>query len=94
MDLKIGMVKRTCEFLNLMKSRNVPIKCIHLDPVGEILLSNLECRALIGKLFNSSNSNNLAELAFPFLSGKARAMMSAAFIPSKIHRGDTLCNAT
>ena len=28
METKIGMVKRTCEFLHLMKTRNVPIKCI------------------------------------------------------------------
>ena len=35
MDLKIGMVEQTCKFLNLMKSRNVPIKCIRLDPADE-----------------------------------------------------------
>ena len=88
------MVERTCEFLNLMKSRNVPIKCIRLDPAGEnsalqSRVQSVDWQSLqpIKFEFTSRETlqhNNLAMLAFPFLLGKARAMMSAAFIPSNV----------
>ena len=34
-ETKSGMVKPTCKWLNKMKDRGIPIKCIHMDPGGE-----------------------------------------------------------
>ena len=35
-DIKSGMVKWTCEFLHKMKSKEIPVLVIHLDPAGKI----------------------------------------------------------
>ena len=92
---KIGMIECTCEFLNLMKTQNIPIKCIRLDPAGEnsalkarVQSADWQSWQPIKFEFTSretSQHSNLAKLAFPFLSGKAQAMMSAAFIPVESH---------
>ena len=34
---KSGMVEPTCEFLNKMKARGIPVKTIRMDPGGENL---------------------------------------------------------
>jgi hypothetical protein len=90
-DSKAGMVEPTCELLHVLKSKGLPVTKIRLDPAGENV--KLEKRAKsadwailqpIDFEFTSRDSpqhNCLAELAFPNLAGKARAMMSAAHCP-------------
>jgi hypothetical protein len=90
-DSKTGMVESACELLNVLKSKGLPVTKIRLDPAGENV--KLEKRAKssdwailqpIDFEFTSrdtSQHNCLAELAFPNLAGKARAMMSAAHCP-------------
>jgi hypothetical protein len=81
-DSKSGMVEPTCELLNVLKSKGLPVKKIRLDPAGENV--KLEKRAKSTDwaiLFTSRDTpqhNCLAELAFPNLAGKSCAMMSAA----------------
>ena len=91
---KSAMVERTCEFMNVMKNRKIPIKTIRLDPAGENL--KLEKRAQsaawqslqpVSFEFTSRDTpqhNSLAEVSFPYLAGKARAMMSAAHVPDTV----------
>ena len=91
-DSKTGMVEPTCKLLYyVLKSNGLPVTKIRLDPVGENV--KLEKRAKssdwailqpIDFEFTSRDTpqhNCLAELAFPNLAGKARAMMSAAHCP-------------
>ena len=92
-DTKSGMVENTCEFMHKMKTRGMAIKIIRLDPAGEN--HKLEKRA--GSVdwkpiqpvefeFTSRDTpqhNNLAELAFPYLAGRSRAMMGAAHVPDE-----------
>ena len=91
-DTKSGMVECTCKFLNAIKSRGIPVLYIRLDPAGENL--KLEKRAMsidwaslqpLEFEFTSRDTpqhNNLAELAFLYLAGKARVMMGASNIPN------------
>ena len=90
-DTKRRMIENICEFLSKMKTRGMAIKIIRLDPAGENV--KLEKRAesvdwkpiqLVEFDFTSrdtSQHNNLAELAFPYLAGRSRAMMGAAHVP-------------
>ena len=91
---KKGMVERTCEFMHKMKQRGIPISKIRLDPAGE----NKELENRVGSVawkplqpvdfeFTSRDTpqhNNLAELSFPYIAGKARAMMGAAHVPDDV----------
>ena len=91
---KRGMVERTCEFMHKMKQRGIPISIIRLDPAGE----NKELENRVGSVewkplqpvdfeFTSRDTpqhNNLAELSFPYIAGKARAMMGAAHVPDDV----------
>ena len=91
---KNGMVEPTCEFLHKLKSRGIPVKIIRLDPGGENL--KLEKRAAsvdwkelqpLDFEFTSRDTpqhNSLAETSFPYIAGKARAMMGAAHVPTDI----------
>jgi hypothetical protein len=91
---KSEMVERTCEHLNKMKSRGIPVRYIRLDPAGENhklakRAANSEWAALqpLDFEFTSRDTpqhNSLAELAFPYLAGKARAMMGAAMVPEDV----------
>ena len=77
-----------------MKQHSTPKHVIRLDPAGEN--QSLETRTQsvdwapiqpVVFQFTSCEmpqQNNLVELAFPYLLGKARAMMGAAFIPLEI----------
>ena len=90
---KSGMVERTCEFLHKIKSHEILVLHIHLDPAGENL--KLEKRASsfdwtplqpLEFEFTSQDTpqhNNLVELAFPYLAGQASAMMGATNVSSK-----------
>jgi hypothetical protein len=85
---KAGMVEPTCELLNVLKSKGLPVTKIHLDPAGENAKLEKQAKSAdwvilqpIDFEFTSRDTpqhNCLAELAFPNLAGKARAMMSAA----------------
>ena len=80
--------------MHKIKSRGIPVLFIWLDPAGENL--KLEKRASsvdwtplqpLEFEFTSRDTpqhNNLAELAFPYLAGRARAMIGAANIPNDI----------
>ena len=88
---KNEMVETTCEFFNLLKSRDIPVLKVRLDPAGEN--HALEKRAQTADWaglqpiifeFTSRDTpqhNALAELAFPYLSGLARSMMNGAYVP-------------
>ncbi len=88
---KIGMVERTCEFMNKMKARGVPIRCIRLDLGGENIalekrVQSVDWQGLQPVEFeftsrDTPQHNSLAELGFPNMSGKARALMGSANVP-------------
>ena len=88
---KVGMVERTCEQLHKFKTRGIGVRYIRLDPAGENMkLAKQACSSDWTALqpidfeFTSRDTpqhNNLAELAFPYLAGKAWAMMGGALIP-------------
>ena len=88
-DTKTGMVEPTCEWMNQMKAKAMEIKVARLDPAGENVKLEIRSKSADWKLatkfeFTSRDTpqhNNLAELAFPYLAGRARAMMGAAHIP-------------
>ena len=88
-DTKTGMVEPTCEWMNQMKAKAMEIKVIRLDPAGENVKLEIRSKSADWKHatkfeFTSRDTpqhNNLAELAFPYLAGRARAMMGAAHIP-------------
>lgn len=91
---KDGMVERTCEWMNQMKAAGTPIRIIRMDPAGENL--RLEKRAQSVDWQNlqpvtfeitsreTPQHNSLVEVGFPYLSGLARAVMSAANIPPDV----------
>ena len=88
------MVEHTCEFMHKMQQKGIPISIICLDPAGK----NKELENQVGCVAwaplqpvdfevtsqDTPQHNNFAELAFPYLAGKARAMMGAAHIPDDI----------
>ena len=88
-DTKSGMVEPTCQWMHKMKEKGMAIKVIRLDPAGENVKLEIRARSADWKLaieyeFTSRDTpqhNNLAELAFPYLAGRARAMMGAAHMP-------------
>ena len=91
-ETKSGMVEPTCEFMHQMKQRQIPIRVVRLDPAGENHKLEKRCSSVDWKElqpidfeFTSRETpqhNNLAEVAFPYIAGKARAMMGAAHVPS------------
>lgn len=90
-ETKKGMVERTCEFLHKMKTRGIVTRHVRLDPSGENTAlakraESVEWKELqpIDFEFTARDTpqhNSLAELAFPYLGGRARAMMGAAHVP-------------
>jgi hypothetical protein len=88
------MVKRTCKHLNKLKSRGISVRYIRLDPTGENLKllkragsSDWAILQPIDIEFTSRDTpqhNSLAELAFPYLAGKARAMTGGAIVPDNL----------
>jgi hypothetical protein len=88
---KKGMVEPICEWLHQMKAAGIAFQIIRMDPAGENLalekrVQSVDWQALqpIKVELTSRETlqhNNLAELAFPYLGGKARSMMGAAFVP-------------
>ena len=88
------MVERTCEHLHKLKSRNIPVRYIRLDPAGEnqklakragssdwAILQSLDFE------FTSCDTpqhNSLEELAFPYIAGTARVMMGGALVPDDL----------
>ena len=91
-DTKIRMFKHTCEFLHLMKAKGLPVTKLRLDPGGENVALEKRAKSVDWKPlqqfeFTSRDTpqhNNLAELAFPYLAGRAGAMMGAAHIPNEV----------
>ena len=85
-DMQIGMVEPTCEWMHKMKEKGMAIKVIRLDPAGENVKLEIRSKSADWKLateyeFTSRDTpqhNNLTELAFLYLAGRARAMMGAA----------------
>ena len=83
-----------CECLHQMKTRGNVIKIIRLDPAGENHKLEKRCATADWKElqpiefeFTSQDTpqhNDLAELAFLYLSGKAQAMMGAAHVPVEL----------
>lgn len=87
-DSKVGMVEPTCELLNVLKSKGLPVTKIRLDPAGEnVKLEKPERRVQTGRHFNLLTSSSRLEILrsitawlswhFPIWLGR-RAMMSAA----------------
>lgn len=99
---KDAMVEPTCEWMHKMKTRGIPIEVVRLDPSGEN--HKLEKRAQSADWqvlqpvefeFTSRDTpqhNSLAEVAFPFLAGRARAMMGAANVPDDSRGKLSLCS--
>ncbi len=97
---KSDMVERTCERLHKLKSRNIPLHYIRLDPSGKnhklaklAVSSNWAILQLLIFEFTSCDipqHNSLAELAFPYLAGKVHAMMGGALMPEELHVKVTL----
>jgi hypothetical protein len=91
---KSDMVEHTCEHLHKLKTHGIPVRYVRLDPAGKN--QKLAKRAgssdwailqPIDFEFTSRDTpqhNSLAELAFPYLAGKARAMMGGAMVPEDI----------
>jgi hypothetical protein len=91
---KSDMVERTCKRLHKLKTRGMPVRYVRLDPAGK----NQKLAKHTGSIdwailqpidfeFTSRDTphhNSLAELAFPYLAGKARAMMGEAMVPEDI----------
>ena len=90
-ETKVGMVEWACKQLHKFKTCGIGVWYIRLDPAGENMklakrASSSDWAALqpIDFEFTSRDTpqhNNLAELAFPYLAGKARAMMGGAQVP-------------
>ena len=93
---KAGMVEPTCEFMNIMKSKGIPIRVIRMDPGGENVklekrLQTADWQGLqpIDCEFTSRNTpqhNSRAEVAFPYIANLTKAMMGAANVPEDIRR--------
>lgn len=91
---KSGMVEPTCEWMNMMKTRGTPVLKIRMDPGGENLklekrLKSVDWQSLqpVDCEFTSKGTpqhNSPAENSFKTVSGRARAMMSAANLPDEI----------
>ena len=92
---KSDMVERTCEHLNKLKSRNIPVRNIRLDPAGEnhklAKRTGSSDWAILQPLdfeftsWDTPEHNSLAELTFPYLAGTVHAMMGGALIPDDLH---------
>ena len=77
-----------------LKSRGTPVRYIRLDLAGENYklakrTGNSEWEAIQPLDFeftsrDTPHHNSMTELAFPYLAGKARAMMGAARVPEDI----------
>ena len=90
-QMKSDMVKRTCEHLHKLKSRNIPVQYVRFDPSGKkqklpkrVASSNWAVLQPLDFEFTSHDTpqhNSLAELAFPYLAGKVCAMMGGALVP-------------
>ena len=90
-DSKSGMVEPTCKLLNVLKSKGLPVMKIHLNPAGENVKLEKRAKSTDWAILQPINfeytsrdtpqHNCLAELSFPNLAGKARAMMSAVHCP-------------
>ena len=88
------MVEHTCEFMHKMQQKGIPISIIWLDPadknkdlenrVGCVACAPLQPVNFIFTSQDTTQHNNLAELTFLDLAGKARAMMGAAHIPDDV----------
>jgi len=88
---KDAMIEPTAEFFNLLKTRGIPISKVRLDPAGENLKLEKRCKSSDWQALQpidfevtsreTPQHNSLAELAFPYLAGMARAVMNAANIP-------------
>ena len=99
---KKGQVEPMCEWIHKMNSRGIRIKCIRMDPGGENVklksrAESVDWHPLQPLEFeltsrNTPQHNHLAEVAFPYLSGKAKAMMGSAHIPNN-ERGKIVLHA-
>ncbi len=75
--------------MHRMKEKGMEIKVIQLDPAGEKVkletrAKSADCKLATEFEFTSRDTlqhNNLAKLAFPYLSGWSQAMMGAAHVP-------------
>ena len=87
-------VERSCEHFHKLKTRGIPVRYVRLDPAGEnhklakrAGSSDWAVLQPIDFEFTSRDTpqhNSLAELAFPYLAGKARAMMGGAMVPDDL----------
>lgn len=91
---KKAFSERSCEWTNQMKARGIPISCFRLDNAGENKKfeqraqssdwSHLQPLEFEYTARDTPQHNSYAELAYPYLAGKGRAMMQAANIPDDI----------
>ena len=99
---KKAMPDQMCRWMNIMKANGKPIQIIRMDPGGENLaleklVTVAEWKELQPVKFEVTSRetpqhNPYAELAFPYLGGIARAMMSAANVPEDV-RGKVVLEA-
>ena len=92
--MKSDMIKRTCEHLHKLKSRNIPVRYVRLDPSDKhqklakhVASSDWAILQPLGFEFTSCDTpqhNSLAELAFLYLARKARVMMGGTLIPDDL----------
>ena len=89
------MVECLYEFMHKMKQKGIPISINWLDPAGEkkewenqvgcVAWAPLQPVNFEFTSWDTPQHNNLAELAFPYLAGKAKVMMGAAHISDDVH---------
>jgi hypothetical protein len=92
--MKSDMLERTCEHLHKLKTHGIPVRYLRLDPAGKNQKlakhagsSDWAILQPIDFEFTSQDTpqhNSLAELVFPYLVGKARAMMGGAMVPENM----------
>lgn len=88
---KDGMVEPVAELLHKLHAKGKHVQYIRMDPAGENMKLKSRCESADWKPLqplkfevtsrDTPQHNSLAELTFPVISNRARAMMSAANIP-------------
>ena len=91
---KSAMVEPTCQWLHQMKAHGIPVKVIRMDPAGENVKLKKRCETADWQAVqpldfeltsrDTPQHNNIAELSFPYIAGRARAMMGGAWIPEGV----------
>ena len=91
---KSDMVEHSCEHFHKLKTQRIPVQYVRLNPAVEnrklakcagssdwAILQPIDFEVTSR---NTPQHNSLAELTFPYLAGKAHAMMGEAMVPDDL----------